>query len=64
VGDVVRVAEGPFRGYTGTVVRDLGRLRLIVTVSMLRQSVAVEFDREKLGLASARHASTVRRAVA
>lgn len=47
-GDAVRVTEGPFRGYTGSVVSEQGRLRLIVSISMLRQSVAVELDRSSV----------------
>jgi len=45
-GDAVRVTDGPFRGYLGVVLRIQGRARLLVSISMLRQSVAVEFDRE------------------
>ena len=45
-GDSVRVTDGPFRGYVGAVMRIQGRARLLVSISMLRQSVAVEFDRE------------------
>ena len=51
-GDAVRVLTGPFRGYTGTVLSEQGRVRLIVSISMLRQSVAVEFDRASLSLAA------------
>ena len=47
-GSTVRVVEGPFSGYTGKLVREQSRLRLIVSISMLRQSVAVEFSREAL----------------
>lgn len=47
-GSTVRVVEGPFTGYTGKVLRERSRLRLIVSVSMLRQAVAVEFSRETL----------------
>lgn len=47
-GDCVRVAEGPFRGYRGHVLRTQSGLRLIVSISMLSQSVAVEFGRESL----------------
>jgi transcription antitermination factor NusG len=47
-GDSVRVKDGPFRGYSGTVIGEQGRLRLIVSISMLRQSVSVEFDRPSL----------------
>jgi transcription antitermination factor NusG len=45
-GDAVRVTDGPFRGYLGVVTRIQGRTRLLVSISMLRQAVAVEFDRE------------------
>jgi transcription antitermination factor NusG len=45
-GTSVRVIEGPFSGYTGRVVREQSRLRLVVSISMLRQAVAVEFGRE------------------
>jgi transcriptional antiterminator RfaH len=47
-GDPVRVVEGPFRGYTGVVLRGQTRLRLLVSVTMLRLSVAVEFERVAL----------------
>ncbi|MEO8429907.1 MAG: transcription termination/antitermination NusG family protein [Acidobacteriota bacterium] len=47
-GDPIRVVEGPFKGYTGVVVREAGRLRLIVSVSMLKSAVAVEFERRVL----------------
>jgi len=45
-GDPVRVVDGPFKGYTGVVLRVRGKVRLLVTISMLRQVVAVEFERE------------------
>lgn len=47
-GDAVRVNEGVFTGFTGIVLRGNGALRLVVSVSFLRQSIAVEFDREVL----------------
>ena len=47
-GDAVRIQEGPFRGYLGVVVREKGTQRLVVSVSMLRRSVAVELERESL----------------
>lgn len=34
-GDAVRISEGPFKGYTGVVIREEGRLRLAVAISML-----------------------------
>jgi transcription antitermination factor NusG len=47
-GDAVRIEEGAFEGYSGIVVRERGLLRLIVSVSILKKSVAVEFPREAL----------------
>jgi len=47
-GDAVEVIDGPFRGLSGTVLRAKGRSRLIVSVSLLRQSVAAELGREVL----------------
>jgi len=48
IGDEVEIMDGPFRGWTGTVLREKGRLRLVVSVTFLRQSVAAELDREVL----------------
>ena len=47
-GDAVRVQDGPFQGYLGVVIREKGTQRLVVSVSMLRRSVAIEMDRESL----------------
>lgn len=47
-GDAVRITEGSFSGYTGIVLKERGAQRLIVSVSMLSKSVAVEFPREIL----------------
>jgi transcription antitermination factor NusG len=47
-GDAVEVVEGPFRGLSGTVLREKGRMRLVVSVTLLRQSVAAEFERDAL----------------
>jgi transcriptional antiterminator RfaH len=44
-GDPVRITDGPFKGYSGVVLRAPGRVRLLVSISMLRQAVAVEFER-------------------
>jgi transcription antitermination factor NusG len=47
-GDPVRVKEGAFSGYTGIVMEERGSLRLVVSVSILRKSVTVEFPRDFL----------------
>lgn len=46
--DVVTITQGPFRGYTGAVVRSGRGQRLVVSLSMLRKNVAVEFERPVL----------------
>ena len=45
-GDAVRITEGAFRDYVGTVVRERGSTRLIISVSTLRKAVVVEFPRD------------------
>jgi hypothetical protein len=47
-GDAVRVQDGAFRGYCGIVLRETSRLRLLISITMLSRSVAVEFPREAL----------------
>ena len=47
-GDAVRITEGAFAGYQGTVVRSGRGDRLLVSVSLLRKAVAVEFPRQAL----------------
>jgi transcriptional antiterminator NusG len=58
-GDAVQITDGSFSGYTGIVVEERGAERLIVSVSMLKRSLAVEFPRQilaqvKLGYGGAR----------
>jgi transcription antitermination factor NusG len=53
-GDEVEVSDGPLRGTRGTVLREKGRLKLVVSVSLLRRSVAAELDRDVLVPARAR----------
>jgi len=45
-GDAVLITEGAFQGYRGVVLKERGVSRLIVSVSFIRQSVALEIDRE------------------
>ena len=45
-GDLVRVAEGPFSGITGIVVKARGKTRLIVSVRFIHRSVSVDLPRE------------------
>ncbi|MBZ5667967.1 MAG: hypothetical protein LAO30_25695 [Acidobacteriia bacterium] len=48
VGQKVRISSGPLSDVEGIVLRDDGRQRLIVSVSLLRRSVVAEIDREWL----------------
>ena len=48
VGQKVRISGGPLADVEGIVVRDAGRQRLIVSVTLLQRSVAAEIDREWL----------------
>jgi transcription antitermination factor NusG len=50
-GTPVRVTSGAFRGYTGVVSESRGGSRLIVTLSLLRKGVAVEFESAMLATA-------------
>ena len=44
----VTISDGPFRGYTGAVVRSGRGARLVVSLTLLRRSLLVEFDRPML----------------
>jgi transcriptional antiterminator RfaH len=46
--DAVMINDGPFRGYTGAVVRSGRGDRLVVSISLLRKNLAVEFERRVL----------------
>jgi transcription antitermination factor NusG len=45
VGHVVRIEEGPLDGLTGVVLKIKSGLKLVLSVSLLQRSVAVEIDR-------------------
>jgi transcription antitermination factor NusG len=45
VGQVARIEEGPLRGLTGIVVKIKSGVKLVLSVSLLQRSVAVEIDR-------------------
>jgi len=47
-GDTVLITEGAFEGYRGVVVKEKGTMRLIVSVSFIRHSVAVDIGRESI----------------
>jgi transcriptional antiterminator RfaH len=47
-GDVVKIREGVFKGFEGVIVREKGEMRLVISITMLRQSVLAEFGRESV----------------
>ena len=49
VGHVARIEEGPLRGMTGIIVKIKSGMKLVLSVSLLQRSVAVEVDRSWLG---------------
>lgn len=44
-GERVRISKGPLEGVEGFVVREQGRDRLVISVSLLQRSVAAEVER-------------------
>lgn len=49
VGQLVRIEEGALTGVEGILTRFKGTHRIILSVSLLRRSVAVEIDRSAIG---------------
>jgi transcriptional antiterminator NusG len=49
IGDRVRIESGPLRGLEGIMTDARNGLRLVISVSLLRRSVAVEIDSALVG---------------
>jgi len=49
IGRRVRIEQGPLAGIQGILIREKDAWRVIVSVELLRRSMAVEIDREMLG---------------
>jgi transcription antitermination factor NusG len=49
VGNVVRIEEGPLRGLTGIVLKIKSGVKLVLSVSLLQRSMAVEIERGWIG---------------
>jgi transcription antitermination factor NusG len=47
-GQKIKILHGPLAGVEGHVVRDPGKPRLVVSVSLLRRSVVTQINREYL----------------
>jgi len=50
MGQKVRIESGPLRGIEGLLLRTTNRQRLVVSVSLLQRSVAVEIDSASIAL--------------
>jgi len=48
VGDKVRITEGPFAGMTGVLVRRKKDFRVVLTLDLIMQSVAVEIGMDEV----------------
>ena len=46
VGQIARIGDGPLKGLTGVVTRIKSGFKLILSVTLLQRSVAVEIDRD------------------
>jgi transcription antitermination factor NusG len=49
VGHAVRIEEGPLQGMTGIVIKIKSGLKLVLSVSLLQRSIAIEIDRNWIG---------------
>ena len=50
VGNVARIECGPLQGLTGIVIKIKSGMKLVLSVNLLQRSVAVEIDRDWIGL--------------
>ena len=49
IGNVAQILEGPLRGLTGIIVKIKSGMKLVLSVSLLQRSVAVEVERSWVG---------------
>lgn len=49
IGNVAQILEGPLRGLTGIIVKIKSGMKLVLSVSLLQRSVAVEVERNWVG---------------
>ncbi|HVN04232.1 MAG TPA: UpxY family transcription antiterminator [Bryobacteraceae bacterium] len=54
-GDAIRIHRGSLAGLEGVLVREKDTMRVVVSVGLLRRSVAVEIDRNMIGAAAPAH---------
>jgi len=59
VGQIVRIEDGALSGVEGVLASFKGTQRIVVSVSLLRRSVALEIDRSVVSPVQPRHATVV-----
>jgi transcription antitermination factor NusG len=55
VGEKVRIKAGPLSGLAGVMVRTTNGFRVVLTLDLIKQSVAVELDAEDVEPLVSRH---------
>ena len=63
IGRVVRIEEGALRGLTGIVIKIKSGVKLVLSVSLLQRSVAVEIDRRWISDLEQKSSRTVQQAL-
>jgi transcription antitermination factor NusG len=58
VGQIVRIEHGPLTGIEGVLTSFKGTSRMVVSISLLRRSVALEIDRSVVSAVRPRQAAT------
>lgn len=58
VGTTVRIKLGPLQGMEGVLLRTKNNLRVVLTVKLINQSIAVEVDAQDVEPVSRHHALT------
>lgn len=53
IGNVAQILDGPLRGLTGIVVKIKSGMKLVLSVNLLQRSVAVEVERNWVGVVQA-----------
>ena len=56
-GDRVRLCEGPLRGVEGLVLEQKSETKLVLSVSLLQRSIAIDVDPDWIGGAVCRGAT-------
>jgi transcription antitermination factor NusG len=62
IGHLVRIEEGALRGLTGIVLKIKSGVKLVLSISLLQRSVAVEIDRRWISDLEEKSSRTVREA--